>query len=183
MTGGYGTGFADLKALVSPGALMSDKKYRVLVVDDNRDSAESMAELLALSGFEVETCFDGPGALAVCEKFRPDACLLDINMPGMDGYELAQRLRERFADHPPVFATMTAYGDYAHLERAVDAGFDLQFTKPIEVYEVVVQLEGSVRKNELVEDARGVLRRLLQRVFGQWSKKKPVALVAASTVG
>ena len=107
---------------------MSDTKYRVLVVDDNRDSAESMAELLTLSGFEVETCFDGTGALATCETFRPDACLLDINMPGMNGYELARRLRERFADRPPVFATMTANGDYAHLERAVDAGFDLQFT-------------------------------------------------------
>ncbi len=150
---------------------MSEKKYRVLVVDDNRDSAESMAELLAHSGFEVSTCFDGPSALTVCEKFRPDACLLDINMPGMDGYELAQRLRERFADHPPVFATMTAYGDYAHLERAVDAGFDLQFTKPIEVYEVVEQLEGSVHRAEPAEDDRSVLRKLLSRVFGQWSSR------------
>lgn len=158
---------------------MSNKHFRVLVVDDNRDSAESMAELLALSGFEIRTCFDGFTALAVCEKFRPDACLLDINMPGMDGYELAQRLRERFADSPPVFATMTAYGDYAHLERAVDAGFDLQFTKPIEVYEVVEQLEGSVRKNESAEDDSGVLRRLLKRVFGQWSNRKSVDSVAA----
>lgn len=150
---------------------MSDKKYRVLVVDDNRDSAESMGEFLIISGFEVRVCFDGPSALTVCEKFRPDACLLDINMPGMDGYELALRLRERFADHPPVFATMTAYGDYAHLERAVDAGFDLQFTKPVDTHEVVEQLEGSVRKAEPVEEERSVLQRLLSRVFGQWLKR------------
>jgi two-component system, OmpR family, response regulator len=150
---------------------MSDKKYRVLVVDDNRDSAESMGEFLIISGFEVRVCFDGPSAMTVCEKFRPDACLLDINMPGMDGYELAQRLRKRFADHPPVFATMTAYGDYAHLERAVDAGFDLQFTKPVDTHEVVEQLEGSVRRAEPVEEERSVLQRLLSRVFGQWLKR------------
>ena len=153
---------------------MSAKKYRVLVVDDNRDSAESMAELLAISGFEVETRFDGHSALAVCEKFRPDACLLDINMPGMDGYELARHLRARFADHPPVFATMTAYGDDAHLERAVDAGFDLQFTKPVDTHEVVEQLEESVRKAEAadpVEHDGSVLRRLLSRVMEQWSKR------------
>lgn len=153
---------------------MSGKKYRVLVVDDNRDSAESMAELLGLSGFEVKTCFDGATALATCEKFHPDACLLDINMPGMNGYELAQRLRERFADHPPVFATMTANGDYAHLERAVDAGFDLQFTKPVDPQEVAEQLEGSVRRAgaaERAENDRSILRRLLSHVFGQWSKR------------
>ncbi|QJW98347.1 response regulator [Frigoriglobus tundricola] len=150
---------------------MADKKYRVLVVDDNRDSAESMADLLALSGFEVRTCFDGPAALTACETFRPEACLLDINMPGMDGYELARLLRARFAEHPPVFATMTAYGDHAHLERAVEAGFDLQFTKPVDSHEVTEQLGESVRKGEPVEDDRSVLRRLLARVFGQWSQR------------
>jgi CheY-like chemotaxis protein len=171
-TNAAGTCFATGPAPVIPGAIMSDKKYRVLVVDDNRDSAESMAELLTISGFEVETCFDGAGALKVCEKFHPDACLLDINMPGMDGYELAQKLRALFADRPPVFATMTAYGDYAHLERAVDAGFDLQFTKPIESHEVIEQLEGSVRRAEHPEDDRSTLRRLLSRVFGQWLQRK-----------
>ena len=150
---------------------MSDMKYRILVVDDNRDSAESMSEILALHGFEVRTCFDGPTALTACESFRPDACLLDINMPGMDGYELARLLRARFASRPPVFATMTAYEDYAHLERAVDAGFDLQFTKPVNSVEVTEQLEGSVRKGETVEDDRSVLRRLLARVFGQWAQR------------
>jgi CheY-like chemotaxis protein len=149
---------------------MAEKKYLVLVVDDNRDSAESMSELLSLAGFEVRTCFSGVDALVLCETFRPDACLLDINMPGMDGYELARQLRERFADRPPVFATMTAYGDYAHLERAVDAGFDLQFTKPVDTQEVVEQLEGSVCKAEPAEES-STLRGLLSRVFGQWLQR------------
>ncbi len=151
---------------------MSSKKSRVLVVDDNRDSAESMAELLNLSGFEAKACFDGPSALIASEKFRPDACLLDINMPGMNGYELAQRLRERFADRPPVFATMTAYEDYAHLERAVDAGFDLQFTKPVNKGELVEQLEGSVRRAEPEDHDQSILKGLLSRVFRMWSKRK-----------
>lgn len=150
---------------------MAEKKYLVLVVDDNRDSAESMSELLRFAGFEVRTCFGGAEALAACETFRPDACLLDIGMPGMDGYELARLLRERFADRPPVFATMTAYGDYTHLERAVDAGFDLQFTKPVETREVVEQLEGSVRRAEPAEEDGPILRRLLSRVFGQWRQQ------------
>lgn len=151
---------------------MPPKKHRVLVVDDNRDSAESMGEFLALSGFDVKICFDGETALIACDAFRPDACLLDINMPGMDGYELAQKLRERFSDHPPVFATMTAYGDYAHLEKAVDAGFDLQFTKPVDTREVVEELEGKVRRTEPVEEERSILRRLLTSVFGQWLERR-----------
>lgn len=151
---------------------MSAKKYRVLVVDDNRDSAESMSHLLALNGFEVETCFDGPAALVVVERFRPDACVLDINMPVMDGYELARRLRERFPDRPPVFATMTAYEDYAHLERSVDAGFDLQFTKPVDPNEIAEQLEESVRRGESDEGDRSILRRLLGRVLGGWTGRR-----------
>jgi len=121
-------------------------KGRVLVVDDNRDAADSMSQLLALAGFEVETCYDGPSALAAAGRGRPDACVLDINMPGMTGYELAERLRSLFPGRPPVFATMTAYGDYAHLERAVDSGFDLQFTKPANPADVAEQVEDHIRR-------------------------------------
>ncbi|MBX9579291.1 MAG: response regulator, partial [Gemmataceae bacterium] len=116
-------------------------KYRVLVVDDNRDAADSMSDLLARAGFAVETCYDGPAAVAAAGKSRPDACLLDINMPGMDGYTLARQLRDLCPDRPPLFATMTAYEDYSHLEKAADAGFDLQFTKPADPAEVARELE------------------------------------------
>jgi CheY-like chemotaxis protein len=113
---------------------------RVLVVDDNEDAATSLAMLLGAAGYEVETSFDGKTALQAAERFEPDACVLDINMPGMDGYELARRLRVMAPHHPPVLATMTAYSDDAHLDRAVDAGFDLHFTKPADPREVVEQL-------------------------------------------
>ena len=150
---------------------MSAKQHRVLVVDDNRDSAESMSELLTMEGFEVETCFDGVAALAAIERFRPDSCVLDINMPGLNGYEVALRIRERFPDAPPVFATMTAYADYGHLERAVEAGFDLQFTKPVNPRELAEQLEASVRHGK-PEDDRSILHKLLERVLGCWSLRE-----------
>jgi len=150
---------------------MADRtpKGRVFVVDDNRDAADTMSQLLTMAGFEVETYYDGRTALAAAGSARPDACVLDINMPGMSGYELAGRLRALFPDRPPVFATMTAYGDYAHLERAVDAGFDLQFTKPADATEVAEQLEAHVRRQARPAEAReadrrSLFRRLLDRV-------------------
>jgi CheY-like chemotaxis protein len=162
------------------------EKHRILVVDDNPDSANTMGHLLALAGFEVQTCFDGPSALAAADRFVPDACVLDIAMPGMDGYELARRLRERFPDRPPVLATMTAYGDYAHLERAADAGFDLQFTKPADPREVADQLKECVLRGTTFNEAgvdvgtpvggsddRSVLYCLLSRLAGLWSGSKP----------
>lgn len=114
--------------------------YRVLVVDDNRDAANALAVLLEMAGFQVETSFSGLTALEVARGFRPDVCLLDINMPGMDGYELARRLRQLTPDHPPILATVTAYSDDDHLDRAVDAGFDLHFTKPANPADVIDQL-------------------------------------------
>lgn len=113
---------------------------RVLVVDDNRDAATSLALLLGAAGYRVETSFDGEAALEAAGRFGPDACVQDINMPGMDGYELARRLREMSPGRPPVLATVTAYSDVQHLDRAADAGFDLHFTKPADPVEVIDQL-------------------------------------------
>jgi CheY-like chemotaxis protein len=124
----------------------TDKPTRVLVVDDNEDAATSLGFLLTAAGYQVETRFDGPSALAAAEMFAPDVCVLDIDMPGMDGYELARRLRATAPDHPPLLATVTAYGDAGHLERAADAGFDLHFTKPADPHEVAEQLAENVRR-------------------------------------
>jgi CheY-like chemotaxis protein len=116
--------------------------HRVLVVDDNQDAATSLAFLLGSAGYVVETSFDGKAALKAAETFIPDACILDINMPGMNGYDLARRLRELAPHHPPVLATVTASSDDDHLDRASAAGFDLHFTKPADPLEVVNQLDG-----------------------------------------
>jgi two-component system, OmpR family, response regulator len=119
----------------------TDQQRRVLIVDDNQDAAISLAMVLGAVGFDVATAFDGQGALKAAEQFKPDACVLDINMPGMDGYELARRLRENATGAAPVLAAVTAYSGDVHLDRAVDAGFDLHFTKPADPTEVAEQLE------------------------------------------
>jgi two-component system, OmpR family, response regulator len=121
-------------------------KPRVLVVDDNHDAASTLGTLLETAGYEVQTCFDAKSALKLADRFDPDACVLDINMPGMDGYELAKKLRAKDPVHPPVLATVTAYEGYTHLSKAADAGFDLHFTKPADPAEVLDQLGDSVRK-------------------------------------
>jgi CheY-like chemotaxis protein len=117
-----------------------DKPTRILVVDDNRDAAETLSFLLAAAGYEVETRFDGPSALVAAEEFEPDACVLDLKMPGMDGYELARQLRARALGRPLVLATMTAFRDFDHVEQAEQAGFDLYFTKPADPEELAEQL-------------------------------------------
>ena len=143
------------------------EKPRVLVVDDNRDAATTLGTLLETAGYEVQTCFDGKSALKVADRFDPDACVLDINMPGMDGYELARKLRAKAPDHPPVLATVTAYGDYTHLTRAANAGFDLHFTKPADPTEVLDQLGDSVRKLNLERASARAPERLTDGVLAE----------------
>ena len=113
---------------------------RILVVDDNEDAATSLAILLKDAGYRVETAFNGKAAIAVAEVFNPDVCILDINMPGINGYELARRLRAMAPEHPPILATMTANNDGRHLDQAADAGFDLHFTKAGDLRDLFEQL-------------------------------------------
>jgi CheY-like chemotaxis protein len=104
---------------------------RVLVVDDNRDSAETMAELVKIWGYEVRTAHDGPAALDCARSFRPHVVLLDVGLPGMDGYELAQRLRaEGLAGN--LLVSVTGYGQDEDRRRAAEAGFDHHLTKPVD---------------------------------------------------
>ena len=119
---------------------------RVLVVDDNQDAAISLAMVLGAAGFDVQTSFDGNTALQAAKTFDPHACVLDINMPGMEGYELAKRLRQMAPTHPLVLATITGSNDDSHLDRAVDAGFDLHFTKPADPRDVIEQLWDSLNR-------------------------------------
>ena len=104
---------------------------RVLVVDDNRDAAASMALLLRSSGHEVETADDGPGALARVREFKPDAVLLDIGLPGMSGYEVATRLRATAGPTPPTLIAITGYAQTDDRKRALEAGFHHHLVKPV----------------------------------------------------
>jgi two-component system, OmpR family, response regulator len=105
---------------------------RVLCVDDNLDVADSTAELLQLLGFEAVACYDGPHALEIAPTFRPDVCLLDLNMPRQDGDELAGQLRELAADRGVLFIAVTARGDDAARRRTAEAGFVIHLVKPVD---------------------------------------------------
>ncbi|HYD54228.1 MAG TPA: response regulator, partial [Gemmatimonadaceae bacterium] len=104
---------------------------RVLVVDDNRDAAELLAEGLRLHGHEVRVAFDGPSALEVADELEPEVALLDIGLPVMNGYELARRLRERGARCHLV--AVTGYGQEADRIRAREHGFDTHVVKPVDL--------------------------------------------------
>jgi len=106
---------------------------RILVVDDNADAAASLALLLKFSGHEVHVAHDGEAALRLTETLRPDAVLLDVGMPGMDGYEVARRLRLRPGTKDAVIIAVTGYGAEADRRRTRAAGFDHHLTKPIEL--------------------------------------------------
>lgn len=129
----------------------SMERARVLIVDDHKDTAEALADCLEAAGYAVVVTGDGESALDAAWKFAPDACVLDINMPGMDGYELARRLREMRPERSPVLATLTGHDDFEHLDRAVEAGFDLHFSKPANPNELVEQL------GACIEEATSVL--------------------------
>ncbi len=105
---------------------------RVLVVDDNVDAAESLAMLLRYSGHEVRAVHTGPRALQAAQAESPDVILLDIGLPGMDGYEVARRLREQGAGKVHLIA-MTGYGQETDRQRSQDAGFDFHLVKPVDL--------------------------------------------------
>jgi two-component system OmpR family response regulator len=113
---------------------------RVLVVDDNHDAADSLAHLLRLCGAEVRVCYDGRAALAEFAEFEPDAGLFDVNMPRMDGCELAARLRKLAGDRPLFLAAITAIDGPEEAMREARAGFDLHLTKPADPARVVAAL-------------------------------------------
>jgi CheY-like chemotaxis protein len=115
----------------APAALPQGGK-RILIVDDNEDAAESIADLLRDLGNEIETAYDGPAALRIAKLFKPEVCLVDIGLPAMDGYELARRLREShdLAAGARLIA-VTGYGQDADRERSRLAGFDSHLVKPV----------------------------------------------------
>jgi two-component system, OmpR family, response regulator len=120
---------------------------RIILVDDNPDVVGSLGMLLELQGFQVSCFLDPASALEKVNEIRPHACVLDIMMPKMNGYDLARKLRGRLPDSSVVLATVTAIENPNHLDWAVDAGFDLHFQKPADPGEIGDQIQSLVRKN------------------------------------
>jgi CheY-like chemotaxis protein len=101
-------------------------------VDDNQDAAESLAVFLRLRGHEVATAVDGAAALELATTLRPDVVFLDIGLPGMDGYEVARRLREVPSLDSVLLIAVTGYGHDEDRRRSQAAGFDQHLVKPVD---------------------------------------------------
>jgi CheY-like chemotaxis protein len=114
---------------------------RVLVVDDNIDAAESTAAFLRLEGHEVKTVCDGNEALASVRVFAPHVIVLDIGLPGIDGYAVARQLRERGDTSHALLIAVTGYGQKDDKQRAADSGFDYHFVKPTDPREIQRAIE------------------------------------------
>jgi two-component system CheB/CheR fusion protein len=107
------------------------EKLRVLVVDDNRDTATACSLLLQQMGHEVDTANDGIAALEHARTFRPQVFFLDIGLPGMNGYEVARTLREE-GFHNEVIVAISGYGQPDDRRRSREAGFDYHLVKPVD---------------------------------------------------
>ncbi len=116
----------------SDAALAGLPKRRVLVVDDNVDAADALAELLRDFGHDVRAVHDGPSAIEQAAIHRPDIVLLDIGMPGFDGYEVARRMRTELGLKATLVA-LTGYGEARHRRLSREAGFDQHVTKPVDI--------------------------------------------------
>jgi CheY-like chemotaxis protein len=115
---------------VAPRAQSSS---RILVVDDLAASAETLMTLLEMEGFEVKIASEGVSALKIAEDFRPDVVLLDIGLPGMNGFEVAHRLRSQASSRDALLIALTGYGEAESRSRSAQAGFDFHMVKPADV--------------------------------------------------
>lgn len=106
---------------------------RILIADDSRDSAESLAELLRMKGYEVQVAYDGRQALAAAETYMPDIALLDLGMPELTGYEVCRSVRQQPWGAKMIIIAQTGWGQEDDRRRASHAGFDHHLVKPIDL--------------------------------------------------
>lgn len=109
---------------------------RILVADDNRDAAETMGMLLKLSGHEVYLAHSGRETLELAERERPDIAVLDIGMPDLNGYEVAEKIRRRAWGGRMKLIAVTGWGEAEDKRRALGAGFNFHLTKPVDPTEL-----------------------------------------------
>ncbi|MGH8259527.1 MAG: hybrid sensor histidine kinase/response regulator, partial [Steroidobacteraceae bacterium] len=111
---------------VRPGTL------RVLIADDNHDAADSMAMLISMDGYKVQAVYGGQAAVTAAETFRPDVALLDIGMPELDGYAAAREIRRQRGGVETYLIALTGWGQQEDKRQALEAGFDMHLTKPVD---------------------------------------------------
>jgi len=132
-------------ALPIASSLKNSHHYRVLVVDDNVDLAQTILWSLEMVGHTVQMAHDGPTAIALAKSFLPDVIYLDIGMPEMNGYEICQALREEPVLENTVIIAQTGWGQKEHRTRTKEAGFDYHLVKPVDIGELESLLR-SLRK-------------------------------------
>jgi two-component system, OmpR family, response regulator len=136
-----GRGFSACRATIVETHMMttadmtggSAGNRRVLLVDDSIDAAQAMSMLLEALGYEVRTEHDGPRGLASLDAFHPDVVVLDIGLPGMNGFDVAREMRKRDVTKDALLIAMTGYGSDADRQDAHAAGFDHHLTKPVSI--------------------------------------------------
>jgi CheY-like chemotaxis protein len=125
----------------------SGPKRRMLVVDDNRDGADSLAMMLRLMGNEVRTTYDGVEAVAVAEQFLPEVVLMDVGMPRLNGLDATRRIRELECGRHTTIIALTGWGQEGDRERSREAGCDGHLVKPVNLPDLEKLL------NDLADDA------------------------------
>jgi signal transduction histidine kinase/CheY-like chemotaxis protein len=127
---------------------------RIVLVEDNVDIRDTLAELLGLEGYQVEGAGDGPQGLNRILALEPDVVLIDVGLPGFDGYELARRTRGHQGDRPVLIA-MTGYGQPDDRARAFEAGFDEHVVKPVSLEDLSAAIERTLRKKAAAREPSG----------------------------
>jgi CheY-like chemotaxis protein len=127
---------------------------RVLVVDDNVDAAATLSLALETSGYTVAVAEDGRSALERAVEFQPEVAVLDIGLPGMDGYELARALRGAFPGRALGLVALTGYGQPDDLKQAREAGFDAHLLKPVDIRRLCALVDSLARRDQRA-DVRG----------------------------
>ena len=115
---------------------------RILIVDDNRDGANSLATMLRLLGNETRTVYDGEEALVAAAQFQPDVVLLDLGLPKLNGYEVCRRLRQQMREPELVIIAQTGWGQQEDRQHTQEAGFDHHLVKPIDPVALMKMLAG-----------------------------------------
>jgi CheY-like chemotaxis protein len=116
---------------------------RILLVDDNRDAADSLALLLGLEGHDVRVAYAGRPAIEVAHEFRPEIAVLDLGLPDLSGYDVARLLRQDPALGRIELIALTGWGQEEHRKRALEAGFDHHLTKPVDLEQFARLLQAS----------------------------------------
>lgn len=132
-------------AAAAPVVAPAARPWRVLLVDDVQDAADSLATMLTLMGHETRTAYDGRAAVEAAEEFRPDLMVLDIGLPVFDGFEVARRVRQQPWGRDAVLVALTGWAQDGARRHGLAAGFDHYWTKPIEPQAIEALLASTPR--------------------------------------